>query len=219
MEPQRHFYRMDRCGSLRARYHPGVPRCCGAFTPSTRVVSVRRGRDWFLFRFRGRYDAPRRRARGRARQSLVTGSGHLRRRLLHVSLATRDSELLDFAEGARCRLPAGVQELAAQREALWWPHGPLETETRRRARRGARAGLAPRAARPTTAHALESSARRGERSKLCRPRVHAADREPRGHDAARVASLARAHRARFEIRQDRARRGPRQFVARAREAH
>ena len=29
----------------------GVPRCCGAFTPSTRVVSIRRGRWWFLFRF------------------------------------------------------------------------------------------------------------------------------------------------------------------------
>ena len=29
----------------------GVPRCCGAFTPSTRVVSRRGGRGWFLFRF------------------------------------------------------------------------------------------------------------------------------------------------------------------------
>ena len=28
----------------------GVPRCCGGFTPSTRVVSGR-GRGWFLFRF------------------------------------------------------------------------------------------------------------------------------------------------------------------------
>ena len=28
----------------------GVPRCCGAFTPSTRLVSIRRGRGWFLFR-------------------------------------------------------------------------------------------------------------------------------------------------------------------------
>jgi hypothetical protein len=27
----------------------GVPRCCGAFTPSTRLVSIRRGRRWFLF--------------------------------------------------------------------------------------------------------------------------------------------------------------------------
>ena len=26
----------------------GVPRCCGAFTPSTRVVSRRGGRGWFL---------------------------------------------------------------------------------------------------------------------------------------------------------------------------
>ena len=30
---------------------PGVPRCCGAFTPSTRVVSRRGGRGWFHFRF------------------------------------------------------------------------------------------------------------------------------------------------------------------------
>ena len=29
--------------------HLGVPRCCGAFTPSTRLVSSRRGRGWFLF--------------------------------------------------------------------------------------------------------------------------------------------------------------------------
>ena len=29
----------------------GVPRCCGAFTPSTRLVSIRRGRGWFLFDF------------------------------------------------------------------------------------------------------------------------------------------------------------------------
>ena len=27
----------------------GVPRCCGAFTPSTRLVSIRRGRGWSLF--------------------------------------------------------------------------------------------------------------------------------------------------------------------------
>ena len=31
-------------------YDLGVPRCCGAFTPSTRLVSIRRGRGWFLFR-------------------------------------------------------------------------------------------------------------------------------------------------------------------------
>ena len=28
-----------------------VPRCCGAFTPSTRVVSGRGGRGWSHFRF------------------------------------------------------------------------------------------------------------------------------------------------------------------------
>ena len=30
---------------------PGVPRCCGAFTPSMRLVSIRRGRGCFLFDF------------------------------------------------------------------------------------------------------------------------------------------------------------------------
>ena len=29
----------------------GVPRCCSAFTPSTRVVSRRGGRGWSQFRF------------------------------------------------------------------------------------------------------------------------------------------------------------------------
>ena len=29
----------------------GVPRCRGAFTPSTRLVSIRRDRGWFLFQF------------------------------------------------------------------------------------------------------------------------------------------------------------------------
>ena len=33
------------------RYDLGVPRCCGAFTPSTRVVSRRGGCGWSLFRF------------------------------------------------------------------------------------------------------------------------------------------------------------------------
>jgi hypothetical protein len=31
-------------------YDLGVPRCGGAFTPSMRLVSIRRGRGWFLFR-------------------------------------------------------------------------------------------------------------------------------------------------------------------------
>ena len=39
------------CGAMCAKYDLGVPRCCGAFTPSTRLVSIRRGRGWFLFRF------------------------------------------------------------------------------------------------------------------------------------------------------------------------
>ena len=39
------------CGAMCAKYDLGVPRCCGAFTPSTRLVSIRRGQGWFLFRF------------------------------------------------------------------------------------------------------------------------------------------------------------------------
>ena len=34
----------------------GVPRCCGAFTSLIRLVSIRRDRGWFLFRFRGHSD-------------------------------------------------------------------------------------------------------------------------------------------------------------------
>ncbi len=34
----------------------GVPRCCGAFTPSTRLVSRNDGSGWFLFRCRGHSD-------------------------------------------------------------------------------------------------------------------------------------------------------------------
>ena len=37
-------YHLERCDL-------GVPRCCGAFTPSMRLVSRRGGRGWFLFRF------------------------------------------------------------------------------------------------------------------------------------------------------------------------
>ena len=37
------------CGHCQ-RHDLGVPRCCGAFTPSTRVVSRRGCRGWFLFR-------------------------------------------------------------------------------------------------------------------------------------------------------------------------
>ena len=47
----------------------GLRRRTGAFTSFTRVVSTRRGRGWFLFRFRGHSDrfdrnAPRRRQFG-----------------------------------------------------------------------------------------------------------------------------------------------------------
>ena len=40
--------------NLHAKKHPDdshdlrVLKCCGAFTPSTRLVSMRRGRGWFL---------------------------------------------------------------------------------------------------------------------------------------------------------------------------
>ena len=32
-----------------SRSHFGVLRCCGAFTPSMRLVSIARGRGWFIF--------------------------------------------------------------------------------------------------------------------------------------------------------------------------
>ena len=35
--------------TTRTGYRGGVPRCCGAFTPSTRLVSISRCRGWFLF--------------------------------------------------------------------------------------------------------------------------------------------------------------------------
>ena len=35
---------------INSKYDLGVPRCCGAFTPSTRLVFMRGGRGWFLFR-------------------------------------------------------------------------------------------------------------------------------------------------------------------------
>ena len=37
--------------AVKVQYDLGVPRCCGAFTPSTRVVSRNDGSGWFLFRF------------------------------------------------------------------------------------------------------------------------------------------------------------------------
>ena len=36
---------------LDARRDLGVPSCSDAFTPSTRLVSIRRGRGWFIFLF------------------------------------------------------------------------------------------------------------------------------------------------------------------------
>ena len=52
-----------------------VPSCGGAFTPSTRLVFIRRGRGWFLFRFRGRSDrveGPQCSAQGAATRAAAT---------------------------------------------------------------------------------------------------------------------------------------------------
>ena len=46
-------------GGSELTYYLGVPRCCGAFTPSMRVVSRRGGRGWFLFGFRARFGRDR----------------------------------------------------------------------------------------------------------------------------------------------------------------
>ena len=42
-----------KCITMGELYGPylRVLRCCGAFTPSTRLVSIRGGRGWFLFGF------------------------------------------------------------------------------------------------------------------------------------------------------------------------
>ena len=45
------FVTCGKCEWLDGKCDLGVPRCCGAFTPSTRLVSIRRGCGWFLFRF------------------------------------------------------------------------------------------------------------------------------------------------------------------------
>ena len=51
-----HFFLDDLCDVYVELVKPvmydfGVPRCRGAFTPSMRLVSIRRGRGWFIFRF------------------------------------------------------------------------------------------------------------------------------------------------------------------------
>ena len=53
----------------------GVPRCCGAFTPSTRLVSIRRGRGWFFFLFWGRSDGVERPCRDCLYQRRLNGTG------------------------------------------------------------------------------------------------------------------------------------------------
>ena len=47
LQAQKHNIMAARLGVL----YLAVPRCCGAFTPSTRLVSIREGAAWFLFRF------------------------------------------------------------------------------------------------------------------------------------------------------------------------
>ena len=46
-----HFIVISTWRDVHERCALGVPRCRGAFTPSTRLVSIRRGRGWSLFRF------------------------------------------------------------------------------------------------------------------------------------------------------------------------
>ena len=76
----------------------GVPSCCGVFTPSTRVVSIRRGRWWFIFR-RGHSD----RVDGNAPRRLA---GRLRLR-----------------EGAACRAGVGCVALCVEEGR----HGPAQS--------------------------------------------------------------------------------------------
>ena len=56
-----HFFLDDLCDVYVELVKPvmydfGVLKCCGAFTPSARLVSIRRCRGWFCFGFRGRSD-------------------------------------------------------------------------------------------------------------------------------------------------------------------
>jgi len=45
------FITCGKCEWLDGKCDLGVLRCCGAFTPSTRLVFISRCRGWFLFRF------------------------------------------------------------------------------------------------------------------------------------------------------------------------
>ena len=69
------------------RHDLGVPRCCGAFTPSTRLVSRRGGRGWSLFSMLSRFGP--RRDRDSRRPAL---EGHGRQRTAPVGRARQGRE-------------------------------------------------------------------------------------------------------------------------------
>ena len=55
-QPPQHYPQPQEVNRRLGQCDLGVPRFCGAFTPSTRLVSIRRGRGWSLFGFWGRSD-------------------------------------------------------------------------------------------------------------------------------------------------------------------
>jgi len=55
-QPPQHYPQPQEVNRRLGQCDLGVPRFCGAFTPSMRLVSIRRGRGWSLFRFWGRSD-------------------------------------------------------------------------------------------------------------------------------------------------------------------
>ena len=72
-----------------------VPRCCGALTPSTRLVSVREGAGWSFFRCRARFDdvvdgTPPRTLNGAQTHSLSLNVRSRMTCLLYTSPSPRD---------------------------------------------------------------------------------------------------------------------------------
>ena len=51
-QPPQHYPQPQEVNRRLGQCDLGVPRFCGAFTPSMRLVSIRRGRGWSLCRFR-----------------------------------------------------------------------------------------------------------------------------------------------------------------------
>ena len=108
----------------------GVPRCCGAFTPSTRLVPIRRGRGWFLFRFRASRRGGRRDAIDATRLSTQAGRGNWggpSRR--HVARYSESGTCAGFRvktdAGTACPLDGERNRRAAGGDragfSLWWP--------------------------------------------------------------------------------------------------